>query len=374
MIVELVGKFYDNHSLAIVNRYLAKELSKHTKVIVSPTDNYSHSNSVSKDDIAVIESLRGTAKDRAIAPDIQLRHSYPPIWHWPASEHTKVVYIQPWEFSKVPFEWQYKFETFADALITPSTWTSDVFREGGLNPQRIFTIGNGYNPDIFYPVDRSEAKKEYVFLFVGCDQYRKGFDILINAWAACFSNKDNVHLIVKDTPKVYGKTSLQENIVKLQYNKRVGKITYIDDDYSEHQMAELYNKANVIVHPYRGEGFGMPIQEAMACGVIPLVTSGGATDDFVEDFKINSRAIVVDINKIFAGKPGDSFNRMGAHTSVLEPDVEHLKSQMLELYKFNKTVTKKPSNIKTWNHIGAEYFKALTMVYEYDSVRRLNGS
>lgn len=374
MIVEIVGKFYDNHSLAIVNRYLAKELSKRTKVIVSPTDNYSHSNNVSKYDIAVIESLKASTEDRAIAPDIQLRHSYPPIWYWPASESTKVVYIQPWEFSKVPFEWQYKFESFADALITPSTWTSNVFMEGGLNPERIFTIGNGYNPDIFYPIRYPGPQKEYVFLFVGCDQYRKGFDILINAWAACFSNKDNVHLIVKDTPKVYGKTAMQENIIKLQYNKRVGKITYIDDDYSEAQMAELYNTANVIVHPYRGEGFGMPIQEAMACGVIPLVTSGGATDDFVEEFKINSRAVVVDINKIFAGKPGDSFNRMGAHTSVLEPDVEHLKQQMLELYKLNKTATKTPDNIKTWDQIGTEYFKALTMVYEYNSVRRLNGS
>jgi hypothetical protein len=65
---------------------------------------------------------------------------------------------------------------------------------------------------------------------------------------------------------------------------------------------------------------------------------------------------------------------MGAHTSVLEPDVEHLKQQMLELYKLNKTATKTPDNIKTWDQIGTEYFKALTMVYEYNSVRRLNGS
>lgn len=373
MLVEIVGKFYDNHSLAIVNRYVAKELSKHVKVVVSPTDTHNHSNNVSKQDIGIVESLKPKV-EHTNPPDIQLRHSYPPMWRWPSSEKTKVVYIQPWEFSKVPFEWQYKFETFADALITPSAWASKVFEEGGLNPQRIFTIANGYNPEIFYPRKELKSKDEYVFLFVGCDQYRKGFDILIKAWEESFSSKDNVHLIVKDTPKVYGKTNLQENIIKLQYNKQVGKITYIDEDYSEAQMAELYNKANVIVHPYRGEGFGMPIQEAMACGTLPLVTSGGATDDFVEELKIKSKAIIVDINNIFAGKPGDSFNRMGSHTLVIEPDIEHLKSQMVSLYKSKKTVTNIPSTIKTWEQVGTEYFNALTMVHEYGSVRRINGN
>jgi len=373
MLVEIVGKFYDNHSLSIVNRYVAKELSKHTDVVVSPIDSHDHSNNVFKEDISLIESLK-PKRENTTSPDVQLRHSYPPMWRWPSNQKTKVVYIQPWEFSKVPFEWQYKFETFADALITPSTWASNVFEEGGLNPQRIFTIANGYNPDIFYPKPEFKPKEEYVFLFVGCDQYRKGFDLLIKAWEQCFSNKDKVHLIVKDTPKVYGKTNLQENIIKLQYNKQVGKITYIDEDYSESQMAELYNSANVIVHPYRGEGFGMPIQEAMACGAIPLVTSGGATEDFVDQYKINSKAIVVDINNIFAGKPGDSFNRMGAHTSVLEPDIEHLKSQMIALYKEKKHINKISSKIKSWESIGMEYFKALSMVHEYPSVKRINGN
>ena len=56
------------------------------------------------------------------------------------SDKTKIVYIQPWEWSRVPFEWQYKWETFADAVITPSQWTANVYSEGGLSPSKLIVI------------------------------------------------------------------------------------------------------------------------------------------------------------------------------------------------------------------------------------------
>ena len=40
-------------------------------------------------------------------------------------------------------------------------------------------------------------------------------------------------------------------------------------------MAALYAACDCLVHPYRGEGFGLPIAEAMACG-LPVIVTGSA--------------------------------------------------------------------------------------------------
>jgi len=373
MLIEYVGKFYDNHSLSIVNRYLVLELSKYAKVVISPLDSYKPEAKLDKKTLASLEALKPTSNDTT-HPDIQIRHTYPPIWRWPASNETKVVYIQPWEFSKVPFEWQYKFETFADSLITFTRWTAAVFHEGGINPERLFALPIGYNPEIFY-IDRAAKKRDrYTFLFVGCDQYRKGFDILLQAWANTFKSTDNVELIVKDTPQIYGKTNLQNQLIELQYKNDIGKITYIDDAYTEQEMADLYRSVHVLVHPYRGEGFGMPIQEAIACGTIPLVTGRGCTDEFVEDYKIRSSQKLVDINNIFAGKPGDSFNLMGSHTWVIEPDTQDLMQKMRMLYDSRKSAIPRNNKIKTWETVGKQYYDVLKAVHEYPTIKRVHGN
>ena len=48
-------------------------------------------------------------------------------------------------------------------------------------------------------------------------------------------------------------------------------------------MADLYRSCDALVHPYRGEGFGMPIAEAMASGLPVIVPNGGAALDFCSE-------------------------------------------------------------------------------------------
>src|SRR4051812_35819491 len=43
----------------------------------------------------------------------------------------------------------------------------------------------------------------------------------------------------------------------------------------------LYRSVHALVAPYRAEGFGLPILEALACATPVIVTSGGGSADFV---------------------------------------------------------------------------------------------
>jgi glycosyltransferase involved in cell wall biosynthesis len=366
--VQFIGKFFDNHSLSIVNRNIALNLKNYVNLNIIPLDKFSPEHKVDKDQVAALVEF---SKKPLGVVDIQIRHSYPPIWRWPEDNHTKVVFIQPWEFMAVPSEWQYKFDTFADLLITPSTWTTEVFKNSGLNPERVVTIPNGYNPNIFYPPE-SRSTDIIKVLYVGCHQFRKGIDILLKLWGSATKKSMPISLTIKDTPQIYGQSKLLEEIIQLQYNTQCASITYDDSIRSEKEMADLYRGHHILVHPYRGEGFGMHIQEAMACGCIPIVTGNGATDDFVLQNRINSFQRTVNMYEIFGIKAEDSMSMMGSYKWVLEPDIQHFAQTLNNVINSVKDYKVDCSKLQTWEQVANQYSNALYHTYRtQDTPKRL---
>ena len=386
MIIDFVGKFYDNHSLSIINRNLAVKLADlfpDWEISITPLDSYDPECKLDKN---IVKRLKTLEQAETGEPNIQLRHSYPPIWQWPASDRIKVVFIQPWEYTKAPFEWQYKFETFADALIVPSNFVATVFKNAGLKPDNLFVVPNGYNKEIF---NRNEenSKSKYIdkskfnFVYVGNSQWRKGLDILMNAWKDTFKKFDKATLTIKDNPKIYGQSNVLNEIIKMQYKTGCSEIQYIDEDLSDEEMAAIFKSSDIVVHPYRAEGYGMHVQEAMACGCVPLVSDSGSTDDFVTDnngFKlpVEKKHMNISDSNIFAMKPGDAMTGMSTHTFYNEPNVEALKNGLKVLYhshnKEQEIFSKKDNMnmINTWDKIANDYATIFQELHNRENIVR----
>ena len=376
--VEIIGKFYDNHSLAIINREIAirlsdKEKYPDIKLAITPMDQYDSKHKVKKDSLKILKELEANE----VEADIQIRHTYPPMWRWPALDKTKVVYIQPWEYTKIPFEWQYKFEQFADYLITPSQWSMNNFLDSGLSPYKAAVVANGYDSNIFNLSNRTSQQyssvNKFTFVYVGNAQYRKGLDVLLNAWQESTSQHDNVKLIIKDSPQVYGQTDLLSRVIQMEYKTQCAEIEYIDRIMSQEEIAKLYTDHDILIHPYRGEGFGMHVQEAMACGCIPMVTAGGPTDEFVSDsnaIRISSALMFKDLTspEVFAIKPGGALTIMGGHGIILEPDVQDLKNKLTQLIQHpqREEIVNKlrnaEKNLYPWEVIATSYHTLINKI------------
>lgn len=384
MNIEILGKFYDNHSLSMINRQLVTGLAdKGISVKVVALDSYDPKYRLDKNTVKRLKELEQVS----ITADIQVRHTYPPIWEWPENKDTKVVYIQPWEFTKAPFEWQYKFETFADALIVPSNFCASVFKKGGIKPSKIYTVPNGYDDSIYNHEEAEEDvsnlhidNNNFNFVFVGNAQWRKGLDILLNSWHKCFKKWDKAKLIIKDNPGIYGRNNILNDVTRLQYKTGCAEITYIDDNLSDAQMAAIFKNSNVLVHPYRAEGFAMHVQEATACGCLPIVSANGPTDDFLAEQDIGIRLPTsikpININdpSIFATKPGDSMSLMGSYTFVHEPSEEHLIKALMHAYhnRNKKDLLDKVNNAKLnkWDSVIDSYIQAFKDIVNNKPVRR----
>jgi hypothetical protein len=74
-----------------------------------------------------------------------------------------------------------------------------------------------------------------------------------------------------------------EEIKRIAATGETAPIVYLDEDLPFDDLPKLYRAADVVVLPYRAEGFCLPALEAMACGV-PVIHNGeGPTGEFVAD-------------------------------------------------------------------------------------------
>ena len=257
---------------------------------------------------------------------VEVRHQWPPDLSPPRSG--RLAAIVPWEFGAVPVRWLAEIDRSVDELWVPSEHVRRMFVSGGADPDRVVTIPNGVDLDVFRP-DGGTAERPPGFraLFVGGLIYRKGPEVLLQAWRAAFAGRDDVTLVFKDfgADGVYGSAD-RGPIREYADSGALPRVELLHADLAAGELAALYRSCDVLVHPYRGEGFAMPVLEAMACGLPVIATAGGPTDEFCPPdagWRIRSRRAEFPEDRV------DAFVTAG-RPWMLEPDPDHLAELLRE--------------------------------------------
>ncbi len=340
----------------------------------------------------------GDPLDRPLlhAADVEVRHQWPPDLR-PAPSG-RLALIQPWEYGAIPRDWIEPLRNGVDELWVPSEFVRAMYLGAGLDPERVVSIPNGVDLDRFHPegeryelpdhasaqttaadTDHAGAPDEAGvpgaltrFLFVGGLIMRKGPDILLRAWREAFAGRDDVELIVKDfgAGGVYRHGERQE-IADHAASGALPRLTLIDADLETSEVAALYRACDVLVHPYRGEGFAMPVLEAMACGIPAIVTAGGPTDEFcppAAGWRIDSARVPFQVERV-----GD-YDTSGVPW-MLEPDAEHLVRLLREAAADPAEIARRGAAARKaaegygWEQIAAMYSERLTALANRPRVR-----
>jgi glycosyltransferase involved in cell wall biosynthesis len=280
------GSQFVHHSLGRVNREVCRGLLDTGEVELSVVPFEPHQFEPSE-----TSPFRGVArrvKRPLSAPaEVHVRHQWPPLFEPPASGAW--VMIQPWEHGGIPAPWIAPMRDAVDEVWVPSTWLKSCYVESGVPSDKVVVVPNGVDTDLFRPDGPKlplATKKAVKLLFVGGVIRRKGIDVLIETYLSTFTADDDVCLVIKGfgAESVYKDGSAHAAIVELaartRGDRRLPEIEYHHDTMSDEQMAALYRSADALVMPYRGEGFGLPIAEAMASGLPVVVTGYGACLDF----------------------------------------------------------------------------------------------
>ncbi|HXG32802.1 MAG TPA: glycosyltransferase family 1 protein [Bryobacteraceae bacterium] len=160
----------------------------------------------------------------------------------------------------------------SDLIITVSEFTANQLRDLlGVDRGRLRVIPHG----VRLRPPAAAARREPVILHVGAIQHRKNVTRLVEA----FERTPAGWRLVLAGGLGYGAAEILERIRQSPRRSDIEVLGYVSDG----RLAELYARASILAFPSLDEGFGLPVLEAMACGVAVLTSARGALAEVAGD-------------------------------------------------------------------------------------------
>ena len=197
----------------------------------------------------------------------------------------------PFETDSVPKPWLLPMRGM-DEIWVPSEHNKKAYINSGLGKKKITVIPHGVNMERFNPSIKplEYPRGEYNFGSVFDWTERKNPVALIRAFYNAFSCGEDVTLSIRTFwrfPIEKTKEYVQSEINRIKdgwpNRKEFPKIQFWFDTMEDSVMPNFYKSFDCFVLPTRGEGFGLPFIEAMACGVPTIGPAWGGNTEFMND-------------------------------------------------------------------------------------------
>lgn len=330
---QVEGPVDSTYSLAIVNRELGLALARRGHDVGlyrcsgrdggSPDPRWLEKHAPD----AVQLTIRADALHAAgVQPKVALRFNYPP-WVDGMRGEERIVHSYGWEESGFPAEYVHAFNRRLDMVTTLSEQVRKILRDNGVRVPVVVT-GTGVDHLLHetprpFELPEAAARARFRFLHVSSCFPRKGVDALLAAYARAFRADDDVVLIIKTFPNPHNDVA-QQIVRWRERDPGFPSVVLIEQDIGEDQLMWLYQQCQALVAPSRGEGFGMPLAEAMLFRVPVITTAWGGQTDFCTE----QTAWLCDFDFAFSG------SHLGVPHSVwAEPKVDHLAELMRDVYE-----------------------------------------
>jgi len=206
-----------------------------------------------------------------------------------------------------------------DEVWVPSTFNRDGFlRCGSTRPVHVMPLG--VDTDHFHPGIRAHRNPGGETVFLASFEWgeRKAPELLLRVFNRTFRRGEPVVLVCK-TINRDPSLDVRARIAGLALDEDGGRVLFLHNrEIPYHELGALYRSADCYLAASRGEGWDMPLMEAMACGLPAIATDWGAHRDFLDadnGYPLRVRGLV---------PAGDARCPYYRGFSWADPDPEHL--------------------------------------------------
>lgn len=322
------GPFDSSYSLALLNRELARALTAAgVEVRLHSTEGPGDFDPAPEflaenPDVAAMVVSGSAARAPTV---IGSRLLYPPRVN-DISAELALLHLYGWEEGEFPQDWVREFNQHLHGITTMSHYVRKVLIDNGVTvPSEVAGVGVDHWERVV-PDQRYELpfeKSGFAFLHVSSCFPRKGVDVLLKAWASAFTREDDVILVIKTFPNPHNNAAELLRAAR-NANPNYPAVVLIEEDLSDGELKSLMQACDALVAPSRGEGFGLPLAEAMLSGLPVIATGYGGHMDFCD----HDNAWLVDY----------TFARARTHFELpdsiwVEPDGEDLRRQLVAVHE-----------------------------------------
>jgi len=206
-----------------------------------------------------------------------------------------VVTVHDLSFLRTPERFRFANRTYLSLLtglscqrarrvIAVSQHTKkDVMKVFGLPPEKIDVVYSGLDPQFARPPDseleafrQRHGLPEKFILYLGTIEPRKNLSTLIRAYAKV--RPPGVKLVC-----VGGRGWMYQDVFQTVEELRLSRDVIFPGFLPDDDLPFWYSAAKVFVYPSSYEGFGLPVIEAMACGVPTITTDASSLPEAAGD-------------------------------------------------------------------------------------------
>ncbi len=152
---------------------------------------------------------------------------------------------------------------------------------------RMRLIPNPVDTRVFHPpIQPKPERAEKVILYVGRLHPEKGIHLLLDAFSLLSKQIPQVKLRILGPTKVSQGGGGEGYFNQLKLKAEGLKVEFLQPIFDVHKLAEAYREADLFCYPSladQGEAFPVAPLEAMASGLVPIVSDLACFKDFIEE-------------------------------------------------------------------------------------------
>ncbi len=186
-------------------------------------------------------------------------------------------------------------------ILTVSELARRTYLDAGVAPDRVHAVPLGADTELFRAAASEEREQgPLTFLFAGASIRRKGFDLLVEAFARVRAACPEVRLRVIGPPGELGPL----------LDGRFGGSCTVSGAMPQSDLARELRHADCLVLPSRNDSFGMVVAEALASGLPVIVSDMVGAKDLVRE---NESGWIVPVEDVAA--LADRMSWCASHTA-----------------------------------------------------------